>query len=120
MVGNFWNNIHLYCGKHGDDHSIELVPHESPTGRDIFYSCPKYYPENREEGETACGNRLSMLDYENMVNKLSDMVSKAEMSGQTLNLGGFAFKNRSGVIFKVLKDEHGRLDILVDNKRSIG
>lgn len=120
MIKNFWNNIRIFCGNHRENHTIELMPHEGAEGMDMFYSCPKYYPESRSEDEKACGNRINLIEYQKMVEYLSDKIEDAEEERKTVNLTGYQWSNKRGITFTVLRHDKEHIDVLVYNKRALG
>ncbi len=123
MIQNIWNKIEIYCGCHGDDHTIKMMPHaaaENMKGGEtsIFYSCPKYYPENRNPAEIACFNRLSIAEYEGMVQQLCSKLENNDVFA-LVNLSGYTWKNKNGTIFHVLEHTNNHIKVLVVNKKSI-
>ena len=82
MITNLWSQIQLYCANH--EEPVHMVPHEAATSRisqslygntqNTFYSCPKYYPENRTDGEPACRNHISITEFERMLGHLSQLI----------------------------------------------
>ena len=123
MIKNIAKKIHIYCGCHGEKDRIMLEPHEpSSPGMSMFYACPKYYPENREEYEQACANRLSVSDYEKMIVKISDILEEALGKRAVINLRGMQWSNGNGVYFKIVghDSKSGDIDVFVINKRALG
>ena len=121
MISNIWNQIRICCGCHGKE-TVMMMPHDGSeasaqggkTGS-IFYSCPRYYPENRSENERACFNRISIAEYEELVLKISSVLESADASGQVLNLSGMCWTNKRGTKFKVLKHERTLILVSVVN-----
>ncbi len=109
-------SIRIFCGNHGDDFSIEMTPHEGAEGQDMFYSCPKYYPENRTGNERPCGNRISLNEYNQMVEYISKRIEEADMAYQTLDLTGHKWLSKRGVAYMVIRHSMKHIDILVYNK----
>lgn len=100
MVKNLWKNTKIVCGNHGDDYSNELTIHPSADmSKDIFYSCPKYYPENRTSDEKACRNHVSILDVEELMNFLSEKFDEYD----NINLEGYKWTSKKGIEYKILK-----------------
>ncbi len=118
MITNVWNNIRIFCGNHGEDFSIEMTPHEGADGLDMFYSCPKYYPENRTESERPCGNRITINEYKDMVEHLSKMIEDAEIQYQKLDLAGYKWRSKRGVAYMVFRHTKKHIDVLVYNKQA--
>ena len=65
MIKNFWKQIEVVCGNHGEDKTVKMSWKQGH--RSMFYSCPKYYPDARVEGERACRNNVSVEDFEKIV-----------------------------------------------------
>lgn len=120
MILNLAKNIHLYCGNHEKDYDAELIEHEGAPGLDMFYSCPKYYDENRKPGERACSNRLTISEYQRMIDHISEIIEMVEAAGNTVNLTGHRWEDKSrGYEFKILKHTKDYINISVKNLRAI-
>ena len=118
MVKNLWKKIHLYCGNHKDDCSIEMKIHDGKDAGNAFYSCPKYYPDNREPGEKACVNHISVNDFEKMLNHIMEILVKGAKDNEEIDLTGYKWKDRY-IDYHVLKYSDECINILCLNKRSI-
>lgn len=115
MLTGIWKDIEIYCG---NEHSelIKLEPRQGPLS--LFYACPKYYEENRTELEHKCDNRISLNEYEALVEHISDKITDAELNDQILNLKGYCWKNK-GVLYEVI--EHSKkIKIKVTNIGAMG
>ena len=110
-----WKRIRVVCGCH--EEPIDMSVNERGE-HSTFYSCPKYYPENRKPGEKACANRISLPDYENMVTKLSEMIAEAEMGGGKICLTNYAWE-RKYTQFKVLSHERKEIVVSIVNKKAL-
>lgn len=126
MIENIWKKIHIYCGNHGDDYSIKMVPHEQSQllrfgggSGSIFYACPKYYAENRNPDETACFNRISITELEEMVEYISDQIESPDSVFAEVNLKGLTWKNKHGTRFKIINFSSSRIDVLVYSQKSL-
>lgn len=91
IIKNLWNNIEIVCGCH--EEKVLLQPNEN--GSTLFYSCPKYYSANRKEGEKACSNRISMNDYQALVEYIGGKLADAELRNEREHLEGFHWKKRN-------------------------
>lgn len=119
LIKNLWGKIHLFCGNHGEDETIEMTIHEgSDTMKTAFYSCPKYYPDNREKDERACVNHISVMDFEKMLNHISDEIGKGIKNGEEIDLKGYKWKDRY-IEYKVIRFEEEYIGVLCLNKKSI-
>lgn len=115
MITGTWDDITLVCcHRHA-----EPVPMVIQEGKTLFYACPKYHPENREPGEPACNNRLSIQDYMKMQEHLHAKIIEAELSDEKLNLTNYEWHDRKGVYYKILSQDNNKLIIQVYNKRAI-
>ena len=119
MIRNFWKNIHFLCGNHGEEIAMEYHEGADDHGRVLsgFYSCPKYYPQNRRIGESACFNRMTVQDCEDFVEALSRVLDEGR--GIYVNPQGFVFRTKSGVEFTVLGQTNSGINVSVLNKRVI-
>ena len=91
MIKNFCDMLEIYCG-HGHSEPIPMYMKEGAGyGRDSFYACPKYYPENRTPDERACNNNLTITDYLKMVDFLDKKLSNAELNDEKINLKNFKY-----------------------------
>lgn len=116
-MNNGWNRIIPVCGNHSEEECIEMTVNEKGQFS-LFYSCPKYYPENREVGEKACNNRINLIDYEIMVNTLMEKIAKAKLEGNVLDLTNFKW-SRKGTDFRVIKHENDKIWVEIKNLRSM-
>jgi len=118
MIKNLCDMIEIYCG-HGHEEPVAMyMKSGSDSGKDSFYACPKYYPENRTPEERACNNNLTITDYIKMVNYLDKTLTQAELNDEKLNLTNSRFKIGQ-VEYKVLEHTYTKLKIAVVNKRAI-
>lgn len=116
MINGIWKSIQIFCGNHGHEY-IKLVPHEGNEGQDIFYSCPKYYPENRTADESACFNRFTIAQYERLVTYISSLIESAIMSNTTINLTHMTWVD-NGIEYKVISHENDDIKIAILNKKA--
>ena len=117
MIKNIWSLISIYCGNHDEDTSIELVPHAGNDNMGMFYSCPKYYNENRDEHELACANRLNLVEYEEMVSYISKLI-ESQISRE-VNLAGHRWKNKKGTEFYIFSHDSKGIKVTVLNKKAV-
>lgn len=96
-ISDMWKNIIPLCGNH--DTEVIMVEKEIPGS--MFYACPKYYEENRTGDEDPCMNRISMDDYQNMVEKITDEVAKQILQFQTPDVTGMRW-TRNGIYYEVI------------------
>lgn len=132
MITNLWERVHLLCGNHNAEDAKDLphmTPHkaaDSATSRGLygnnmkmFYACPKYYPSEREEGEPACRNHISMKEFENMLDVISKEIEKANRNDMMVDLVGMKWKSKAGTEFRVVRYGEDRVDVVCVNKKSL-
>lgn len=118
MIKNFCDMLEIYCG-HGHSEPIPMYMKEGAGyGRDSFYACPKYYPENRAPDERACNNNLTITDYLKMVDFLDKKLSNAELNDEKINLKNFKFKIGQ-VEYTVIDHTSRKIKISVVNRKAI-
>lgn len=116
MVINSWNQITLVCGAHGDDYSNVMQLKQGPHS--LFYSCPKYKSIYGKDHEgRSCNNRLTLVDYENMLNFLMEHSEEAD-GLVDVNLTGFEWR-KNGVSYKVLEHKYDKFKILMRNDKAM-
>lgn len=113
-IENSWKNIVPICGNHKE--RVEMVINNGPHS--MFYSCPKYYPENRTKEERACNNRINLIEYQKMVDKLMGMIAEAEVNGETIDLTNFSW-NSKGTEYKVIEHDGDKLYVQILNLRAM-
>lgn len=112
-VIGLWSNVHLVCANHPN---VEMDILQGPTS--MFYACKKYYPENREDDEKPCYNRVNLFDFERMLKHLSELLLSAEKNNEILNLTGQQW-SCNGIDFNVLVHETDNLVVGVVNNKAI-
>ena len=116
MVLGSWDKVKLICGNHSDD-SNEMIIHQGNEGMSTFYSCPCYQSILKKDiSGKSCNNRLTIVDYETMLNTL--MNEKIDDDGNMVSLKGYAWSRR-GVDYKVIKEENGLIIVRMTNKKAI-
>lgn len=116
IITGSWEDVTLICGGNHPE-PVELVLQQGPSS--LFYACPKYHPENRDDGERACNNRLSIEDYTKMLEHLHGVIIDAELNDQRIQLTNFTWKDRKGTLYKVVSQNMDKLVISVYNKRAV-
>ena len=113
-IENSWKNIIPICGNHNE--RIEMTINSGPHS--LFYSCPKYYPENREKDERACNNRINLIVYQKMVDKLMGMIAETALEGGSIDLTNYSWTSK-GITYKVLETKGDTLYVQILNKRAM-
>ena len=114
IVKGLWQKVHLICGCH--EERVDLVANEK--GRTLFYSCPRYYSENRASKEKACSNRITMDDYQYVVEYLGEIIAKNEMNLTIADLTGLEW-DKKNVHYRVCQVKNGHYIVSVVNKKSL-
>ena len=114
MIKNLWKITHFYCSYRHEPTEMTINdkgPHS------MFYSCPKYYPENRTNDEPACPMRLNFVDAEAILEEISKMLDD-ESGFDCIDLTNAEFDYKS-IHVKVLKCTSNRIDLDIHNKKAI-
>lgn len=114
-IENSWQNITPVCGHHKGER-VEMRINQGPHS--MFYSCPKYYPENRGKDEQACNNRINLIEYQKMVDKLMGKIAESAVSGGTIDLTNYTW-NSKGITYKVLEQHGDKLVVEILNVRAM-
>lgn len=112
-IEGIWNKITVYCMNH-DKPVRMLIAKNTELIKTPFYACEQYFPENQDEEHLPCPNRLNLDDYQGLVFKFLDIISKEEPTTNFLNYS-FTYKGtRQKISVKVLRydDKEIRLGIL--------
>lgn len=117
-IKDFWKKIHMICGCH-DDNEVPMMIQQGPSS--LFYSCPRYYPVHRKPGEVACANRINLIDYEEMINIITDKIAESQEMMEEADLVGWKFKNKRGDIeFRIVRmDEDGNYIVRMKSRRAL-
>lgn len=115
MIKGLWNKVEIVCGCHNS-----ALPVMSPKvgHRSMFYSCPKYYPEEREKGEKPCVNHVSTDDFQKILDVLSEEAENQMLFGQSASLLGLAFKIKS-IDVNVVNYSQDKITIKVVNHKAV-
>ena len=103
-VKGIWDKITIWCMNH--DEPVEMfVQNNTELIKTPFYACPNY---------PACGNRLNLDDYQGLVLKFIEEISKDPFSTDYTNYSFTYRGTRQKIFVKVLKytDKEIRLGIL--------
>ena len=114
MVLGQWQNVKLICGCHTDE-KVEMVIHEGAVGQSAFYYCPKYKNLYTRE-DNACTNRISINEYEKMLNHVMD--EKYTDDGDEISVKKLRWKDR-GIEYEVLDDTKEGVTISVINNKKV-
>lgn len=118
MIKNLCDMIEIYCG-HGHSEPVLMYMRDgSDFGKDSFYACPKYYPENRTSDERACNNNLTITDYIKMVNYIDKRITEAELNDEKIILKNLKFKIGQ-VEYTIIDHTNQKIKIAILNKKAI-
>lgn len=116
MIKNSWKRVTLICGAHGEDHTHEMQLKQGPHS--LFYSCPLYRSiYGKDHKEKSCNNRLTLDDYEKMLNFLMEASEEGDGLFE-VDLTGYEWK-RNGVCFKVLEQKKDHYIVLMRNDKAM-
>ena len=116
MVKGLWKTITLVCGCHDEETvmGINNGPHS------LFYSCPKYYPENRSKDERACANRINLVDYERMLNHISLEISKRIHNNETTDMTNYKWEDKKSYItYEVISHTADEIKIKMRSRKAL-
>lgn len=114
VIKNLWKETEFYCS-----HRHEPVKMSYNSGpHSLFYSCPKYYPDNRNENEQACPMRINMVDAEAVLEKLSAYIEDDWANDIERDYTNFEFDYKS-VHVKVLEYHDGHFKLNIFNKKAL-
>ncbi len=115
MIKNLWKMTTFYCSyRHKEPVKMEII--QGPSSP--FYACPKYYPQNREEGEPACPMRMNFVDAEGVLNKLSEIIDNDENNDIYKDYTNYEFDYKT-IHIKVLKYKEGQIDLDIFNRKAM-
>ena len=114
MIKNLWKDTKFCCSHRHEP--VQMVYNNGPHS--LFYSCPKYYPENRNAGEQACPMRLNMVDAEGILEKLSSMIESDMANDIEKNYTGIEFDYKS-IHVKILKHHEDQFELNIYNKKAL-
>lgn len=114
MIKNLWKNTDFCCGYRHDP--IPMIFNE--RGETLFYSCPKYYPENREPNEQACPMRMNTVDAEGILDKFSEIIEKDMAEGKDVDYTNYKFKYKM-IDVEILSYSPDKIKIKILNKRAL-
>lgn len=117
MVFKQWDKIKLVCGNHGDDFSNVMEIKDGKIGMTPFYKCPKYISIYSEAGGHSCNNRLNMVDFERMLEYITD--EKYTDDGDIVSVKGLKWK-KNGIEYKVIEDTTDEITVVMKNNKAIG
>ena len=115
MITGLWKNVRLICGNPAHESHEIMELRQTPT--DVFYACPKYYPQNREPDEKPCMNRISVGEVEKMLDLLAEKIQEEEADNGSFFAKNYRFETRIGK-YKVLQCSDVLLSVKVLNKRA--
>lgn len=114
MITGSWARTKLLCGNHEID--VEMAIQEG--GKTLFYSCPKYYPEKREENESRCLNRISLRDFEKMLEHINDEIVNAEINNEIINLKHHKWKS-GGIKYEIIEHTDEQIIVKMLNEKAL-
>ena len=116
-ISKAWQHTKLICGNHGDDLTHEMRLEE--TGKTLTYICPNFTEETRKKGECTCNNKITLYDFEKMLDKVASTIIKADMKNEIIHLDNFTWKNNQGISYKVIKHAPEEIIVTVLNPKAL-
>lgn len=114
--------VEIYCGNNHET-PVQMEIREGCEGKDNFYVCPKYKPENRVEYEPACDNNLSFRDYCEILQTVEKLLKESANSDTSINYTNYRFKVGPRGGFKtecvILKQTDTKIKIAVLNRKCL-
>lgn len=114
-ISDMLSGLTLVCGNCHKERQIMYLK-ETEDG-EPFHVCPKYSPENREEYEQPCMNRISTTELEHMVEALSDKIQEEEDEGNVFFPKNYKFETKVAE-YKVIEFSDEKRVIQAMNKRA--
>ena len=115
MIKNLWKNTTFCCG-YRHEHPVDMIFNE--RGESLFYSCPKYYPENRKPGEQACPMRMNTVDAEGILEQFSTIIEIDMENGIEKDYKNFKFKYKT-IEVTILEYSPEKIKIQILNKKAL-
>ena len=109
MVTGLWEKTEVYCDLHDAPKKMELVMKNGV----VFYQCT--LGKDEKEGAALCNNKLSLKDFEKMLDYISDMMCEAIKNNEEPNLKNTVF--RIGKIRYKIFEHHDKIKVIVHDIR---
>lgn len=113
LIKGFWETTILVCGNHPGE-EIEMTIKSGPSS--LFYACPKYDADKRTSAESPCFNRISLKEFEGMLDDIFEQLTGDESGCTVLNLTNHAW-TRKGIEYKIIQHTDKQIKIQVLNRR---
>lgn len=114
LIKGFWETTTLICGNHPEE-EVEMTLSSGPTS--LFYACPKYDADKRNAGDPPCFNRISLKEFEGMLDDLFELLTGDDSASTVLNLTNHTW-TRKGIEYKVLLHTDKQIKIRALNRRA--
>lgn len=119
VIRGSWGDIRLFCGN-GNPHPSRRVEMELRQGpHSLFYACPCYHEEDRQEGEYPCFNRINLVDFEKMLTAINNLIVNGDAMGEVVNLTNYRWKNRKGMEFLITRHDGDEIDVEMVNRPAL-
>lgn len=115
MIKNLWKCTNFWCSHRHQPEKMTLI--QGPMS--LFYACPKYYPENREEDERACTMRLNLVDAEAILEKLSKIIEEDDNNNINADYTNLEFDYKAIHVTVISYDKTGIINLNIYNKKAI-
>lgn len=114
MITGSWCDIKLMCVNH--EKPVEMTLQQDPHS--LFYACPKYFEENREEGEHKCANRLNLIEFNRMLDYINTQLCEEAAENNAICLTNHSWKQR-GIEFKILSHNSSGIVVGCLNRKAL-
>ena len=117
IIKGLWQTASLICGNHpGSEDEVRMDLKQGPTS--LFYACPKYDLDKRDITEKPCFNRISLKEFEAILEDVFELLTTADQNNTVLNLVHHTWSRR-GVEYKILSHTNEEIRIQVLNRRAL-
>ena len=114
LISGIMAKMEIYCGNHPEPVKMQLK--QGPFS--VFYACPKYSEENRNEGEHICANRIGINDVERMVDHINSKMCDNGLLTSSVNLQNHGWK-QNGVEYKILIHRSDKICVQCLNRSAL-
>lgn len=116
MVSHLWDKIELYCNNgHDSLVKMDLVP--MGKHQTLYYACPKGFDADRNENEPMCRNRVSVKEFEKILDHISSILYDAEMNNEVINLQNIKWTQKG--IRCYIFEHNDKIKVLVYNRNEV-
>jgi hypothetical protein len=108
LIKGTWGNTKVICGNHPVEEQEEMVIQQGAYS--LFYACKHYNNGQYTKDTIPCLNRINLIEYEKMLEHLSNEIIEADERNEVPNLTNHTWKQKN-TTFTVV--EHNQKGIVV-------